>query len=331
MTEEQKTKPPFGVELVHVTEAAEQLIAYCARVSSPNQEKAEFDKLLGYCIRNQHWSIFEMASMCVEIRTSRAIAQQILRHRSFSFQEFSQRYAEVSDFQTYEARRQDDKNRQNSIDDLDPSAKAWFIGAQKEVWDMSNQFYKHALNLGVAKECARFLLPLNVETKLYMHGTIRSWIHYLNLRCAHGTQKEHKDIADAIKDIFSEQLPACASALGWDVPAGATVPVESVVSVTESQVSTSTAAEQLDEIEDALGIELQGLIKQSTLAISSGDRAQITEVMDKLRAFHGKVLAQTAAAKRAGDKFAEEILATMTPSTAEPVIIPTEQPLTGDK
>lgn len=203
------------INLIHVTPDAEKHIAYCARVSSPNQENPEYSKLLAYCIKNKHWSIFEMASMCVEIETSRAIAQQILRHRSFSFQEFSQRYASPSDYVLYGARRQDDKNRQNSVDDLDKETKEWFRISQEVLWDTSKATYDRAIELGIAKECARFLLPLNVKTRLYMHGTIRSWIHYLELRTAHGTQKEHKEIADGIKNLFVRALPETSKALGW--------------------------------------------------------------------------------------------------------------------
>ena len=203
------------VKLVHITEKAEEHIAYCARVSSPNQENPEYAKLLAYCIRHKHWSVFEMATMCVEITTSRAIAQQILRHRSFSFQEFSQRYAAVSDVQIYEARRQDDKNRQNSIDDLSDETKQWFYEEQNKIWDASKDIYDQAISKGIAKECARFLLPLNVQTKMYMIGSVRSWIHYLEIRTAKGTQLEHKEIADKIMVIFKEQLPIIAKALNF--------------------------------------------------------------------------------------------------------------------
>lgn len=205
----------YNVKLVHSTQDGEKLIAYCARVSSPNQENPEYSKLLQFCIRHGHWSVFEMASMCIEIETSRAIAQQILRHRSFSFQEFSQRYAAVSEFIPYEARRQDSKNRQNSFDDLDQEVKDWFIDEQKALGDIAFQRYEKALSMGIAKECARFLLPLNVKTRMYMHGTIRSWIHYLEQRIKPGVQKEHRDIALAIQKIFIDQYPNCSIALGW--------------------------------------------------------------------------------------------------------------------
>lgn len=189
-------------------------MGYCARVSSPNQEKEEVAGLFKYCIRNGHWSIFELADMTIEITTSRAIAQQILRHRSFSFQEFSQRYAKASmGFETYEARRQDMKNRQNSIDDMSEETKTWFKDAQQEIQDKALSLYEEALEKGIAKEQARFLLPLSTTTKLYMKGSVRSWIHYLNLRMANGTQKEHADIAQGIQEIFAEQFPAIAAAI----------------------------------------------------------------------------------------------------------------------
>jgi thymidylate synthase (FAD) len=203
------------VRLISATPDAEQTIAYCARVSSPKQESDEWAPLLAYCIRNHHWSIFEMANMVVEITTSRAIAQQILRHRSFSFQEFSQRYAAASDFYVYEARRQDTKNRQNSIDDLSQEDRLWFSTVQVDHGEAGFKLYQEALERGIAKECARFLLPLSTETKLYMNGTLRSWIHYLQLRTTPGTQLEHLEIAEEIKLVFAEQFPAIAEALEW--------------------------------------------------------------------------------------------------------------------
>lgn len=202
------------VKLISATPDAEKTIMYCARVSSPNQDSNN-PKLLKYCADHKHWSIFEMANMVVEIQTSRAISQQILRHRSFNFQEFSQRYAAVTNIETYEARRQDTKNRQNSIDDLDPKVKDWFAKAQDAVQMLAETSYAEALKKGVAKEQARFLLPMATSTKLYMNGTLRSWIHYIDLRSANGTQKEHQEIALAIKDIFCEQFPVIAEALGW--------------------------------------------------------------------------------------------------------------------
>lgn len=203
------------VKLIHITSEAEKLIAYCARVSSPNQDNPEYEKLLSYCIKNKHWSIFEMASMCVEITTSRAIAQQILRHRSFHFQEFSQRYAEATNFELYKARKQDLKNRQNSIDDLSSSDLDWFTKSLIDVQTSSEVLYKQAIGRGIAKECARFLLPLSTQTKLYMHGTIRDWVHYLNLRTGNGTQYEHQEIAFVIKEIFIKEFPVISKTLEW--------------------------------------------------------------------------------------------------------------------
>lgn len=194
---------------------AEELIAYTARVSNPaNQMNTETaPRLLAYLIRHKHWSPFEMAHMTVEIKTSRAIAAQILRHRSFSFQEFSQRYAAVTDFVTYEARRQDVKNKQNSIDDLSAEDKEWFRQALHKNQLRAQGIYEIALEKGIAKECARFLLPLNTETTLYMCGSVRSWIHYLELRTSPSTQLEHREIALAIKREFETQFPNIAAAL----------------------------------------------------------------------------------------------------------------------
>lgn len=205
----------MNVNLISITPDTEKTIMYTARVSNPSNQTSSNPKLLKYCIDHGHWSIFEMANMCIEIETSRAIAAQILRHRSFSFQEFSQRYAEALGFEEYPARRQDSKNRQNSIDDMSEEDKKWFLDAQKEIRGISWNLYIEALRRGVAKEQARFLLPLSTKTKLYMNGSIRSWLHYLDLRCANGTQLEHKEIADAIKKIFIEQLPIIAEAKGW--------------------------------------------------------------------------------------------------------------------
>lgn len=210
-------KTENSVELVWITPEAEKLITFCARVSSP-QNQLNLDtgeKLIAFCVRNSHWSIFEQANMCLQIITGRDISPQILRHRSFSFQEFSQRYAEVVSFQKRNARRQDVKNRQNSIDDLTDSDREWFLASQDEVWQKSHSLYKEALSRGIAKECARALLPLNAETRLYMNGTIRSWIHYIELRCANGTQLEHSLIAREAKKIFMKELPTISKALGW--------------------------------------------------------------------------------------------------------------------
>jgi thymidylate synthase (FAD) len=200
------------VKLIHRTDKAEKLIAYCARVSSPKQENPDYEKLLTYCLKNNHVSIFEMATMCVEITTSRAISAQILRHKSFSFQEFSQRYAEVPDFQFYDARRQDTKNRQNSIDDLPQETNDWFIEAQTKVVELSHTLYHEALTKGIAKESARFLLPLSTETKLYMHGNLRSWLMYCSVRMDKSTQLEHREIAVRCWEIFKQEFPVIAKA-----------------------------------------------------------------------------------------------------------------------
>lgn len=193
------------------------MMAYVARVSNPSNQMntKTSSKLLGYCIKNAHWSVFEHVNMTVEITTSRAIAAQILRHRSFVFQEFSQRYAEATNFEVYPARRQDIKNRQNSIDDLDEDTKEWFTMAQQLITEDARAMYDEALRRGVAKEQARFLLPLSTETTLYMTGNVRNWIHYIELRSENGTQKEHADIAIAIKEIFKEQFPAISEAMEW--------------------------------------------------------------------------------------------------------------------
>lgn len=194
---------------------AEELIVYAARVSNPsNQSNMDTaSKLLAYCIKHAHWSIFETASMTVEVTTSRAIAAQLIRHRSFTFQEFSQRYAKAATFVKYGARRQDDKNRQNSLDDLDRGTKYWFERQQERVWEMSYSLYECALTLGIAKECARTLLPMSTQTTLYMTGSVRSWIHYLQTRTEKATQLEHRQIAQQIATIFDVQFPNIASAL----------------------------------------------------------------------------------------------------------------------
>jgi thymidylate synthase (FAD) len=204
------------VNFVHATPEAEKIMGYCARVSNPaNQDNPDYSKLLAYCIKNQHWSVFEMASLCLEITTSRGISPQILRHRSFSFQEFSQRYASPTDFEIYEARRQDSKNRQNSLDNLSGATKLWFECKQNEMWEFAKLQYDAAVEQGIAKECARFLLPASVQTKLYMHGTVRSWIHYLQLRTQPGTQKEHRDIALECQKYFCKEFPTVGAALEW--------------------------------------------------------------------------------------------------------------------
>ena len=208
-----------GATLVSVTPDAEKHIAYCARVSNPNnQDNEKFSGLLKYCIKHQHWSIFEQAFMTLEITTNRGIAAQILRHRSFTFQEFSQRYAPTSflgEIELPELRRQDDKNRQNSIDDLDPEIVEKLNRQMITLFSSANNLYQQMLDAGVAKECARFVLPLATPTKLYMTGSIRSWLHYIELRSAHGTQKEHMDIANSCKKIFVEQFPSISEAMEW--------------------------------------------------------------------------------------------------------------------
>jgi thymidylate synthase (FAD) len=205
-----------SAKLVHITPKAEELISYMARVSNPtNQNNTETsDRLIRYLIQHQHWSPFEMVNMCVEIETTRSIAAQILRHRSFSFQEFSQRYAEVTlRAEIPEFRRQDEKNRQNSIDDLSESTlkEAEMIAASALV--NSQRAYEQLLHLGVAKECAREVLPMATPTRLYMNGSIRSWLHYCDLRTDHGTQREHAMIAGMIQDILYKELPNVCAAM----------------------------------------------------------------------------------------------------------------------
>tara|TARA_Y100001938_G_scaffold128786_1_gene183002 strand:- start:1733 stop:2380 length:648 start_codon:yes stop_codon:yes gene_type:complete len=208
------------VKLVSITPDAEQTMAYIARVSNPsNQENEKYAGLLKYCIKHNHWSVFEQSTMTVEIETTRAIAAQILRHRSFTFQEFSQRYADTKLLEAValpELRRQDTKNRQNSIDDLDPEIVDKLNKQMKTLFSSSSALYNQMLECGVAKECARMVLPLCTPTKIYMTGSCRSWIHYINLRSAHGTQKEHMMIAKAVKDVFVEQFPAVSEALEWE-------------------------------------------------------------------------------------------------------------------
>ena len=209
----------MNVKLIQTTPDAEKLMGYIARVSNPkNQENPEVAGLLKYCIKHGHWSVFEQAFMTVEIETTRGLAAQILRHRSFTFQEFSQRYANTTHLGHIplpELRRQDNKNRQNSIDDIDDEQVKFL---KKEIalhFAAAKDLYNELIRQGVAKECARFVLPLATPTKLYMTGSCRSWVHYIDLRSGHGTQKEHMDIANEIKDIFSQQFPIVAEALSW--------------------------------------------------------------------------------------------------------------------
>ena len=208
------------VKLISITPDVEKLMAYCAKVSNPNgQDNDNYAKLLKYCIAHEHWSIFEQGFMTVEINITRGIAAQILRHRSFTFQEFSQRYADATllseDIPPFELRRQDNKNRQNSIDDISDETKVKWNTQIREHFSKAKAIYDGMITDGIAKECARFVLPLAVPTRLYMSGTIRSWIHYINLRSSHGTQKEHMNIANRVKNIFIQQLPVVSQALEW--------------------------------------------------------------------------------------------------------------------
>jgi thymidylate synthase (FAD) len=209
-----------SVKLVSVTPDAEKTMAYIARVSNPsNQDNEKYAGLLRYCIKHNHWSVFEQSTMTLEISTTRAIAAQILRHRSFTYQEFSQRYADSSllgeTIPLPELRRQDTKNRQNSIDDLDPFEVQKMEMQMKTLFDSSMALYQQMLGRGVAKECARMVLPLCTPTRIYMTGSCRSWIHYITLRSANGTQKEHMDIANACRKVFMEQFPEVSEALEW--------------------------------------------------------------------------------------------------------------------
>ena len=208
------------VKLISVSPDAEKHMAYCARVSNPNnQENEKYAGLLRYCIKHQHWSIFEQAFMTLEINTTRGLAAQILRHRSFTYQEFSQRYADSSllgdSIPLPQLRKQDEKNRQNSTDDLDPMLTQELEVKMMNYFRDGMKLYKEMLDAKVAKECARFVLPLATPTRLYMSGSVRSWIHYIELRSGHGTQKEHMDIANACKKIFTEQFPTVAEAMEW--------------------------------------------------------------------------------------------------------------------
>ena len=209
----------MNVKFVSVTPDAEKTMGYIARVSNPaNQDNEKYAGLLRYCIKHNHWSVFEQSSMTLEIETTRAIAAQILRHRSFTYQEFSQRYAAsttLGDIDLPELRRQDEKNRQNSTDDLDPEVVEKLNKQMITLFSSSKALYESMLKQGVAKECARFVLPLATPTRIYMTGSCRSWIHYINLRSAHGTQKEHMEIAEACRKVFTEQFPAVSEALEW--------------------------------------------------------------------------------------------------------------------
>lgn len=221
------------VDLIWVTPNAEDLIAYIARVSNPdNQNNPDYAKLIRYMIRHNHWSPFEMASMCLSIKTSRAIGEQLLRHRSFSFQVFSQRYAEISEFEPVEIRKQSEKNRQSSTDVFDPiiamepmhgyqhNEEIYASDLVREHLERSEFLYRQLLEFGVAKETARFILPLATQTHIYMAGTLRSWIHYIGLRSQEDVQKEHRDIANIVGKIFVAQFPVISEALGWSTEYG---------------------------------------------------------------------------------------------------------------
>ena len=210
----------MNVQLVSITPDAEKTMAYIARVSNPsNQDNEKYAGLLKYCIKHNHWSVFEQSSMSLEIETTRAIAAQILRHRSFTYQEFSQRYADANllseKIPLPKLRRQDKKNRQNSTDDVDEWVVQKYDILMEEHFKNSMDLYNKMLEDGIAKECARFVLPLSTPTRIYMTGSCRSWIHYINLRSAHGTQKEHMDVAQGVRQVFGEQFPTVAEALDW--------------------------------------------------------------------------------------------------------------------
>ena len=208
------------VNLVTVTPDAEKQMGYIARVSNPqNQSNPAVAGLLGYCIKHGHWSVFEQAHMTVEIETTRGIAAQILRHRSFTFQEFSQRYANTNllgEIPVPDLRSQDLKNRQNSNDDIPEEQRKRLQDQIARYFAEGLDLYNELIREGVAKECARFVLPLATPTRIYMTGSVRSWIHYIDLRSAHGTQKEHMDIVEEIRGIFKQQFPVCTNALNWE-------------------------------------------------------------------------------------------------------------------
>ncbi len=203
-----------------VTPDAEKQMGYIARVSNPqNQSNPAVAGLLGYCIKHGHWSVFEQAHMTVEIETTRGIAAQILRHRSFTFQEFSQRYANTNllgEIPVPDLRSQDLKNRQNSNDDIPEEQTKRLQDQIARYFAEGIDLYNELIREGVAKECARFVLPLATPTRIYMTGSVRSWIHYIDLRSAHGTQKEHMDIVKEVRDIFKQQFPVCTNALNWE-------------------------------------------------------------------------------------------------------------------
>lgn len=205
----------MNVRLISVTPDAEKTLVYIARVSSTNQENPDYAGLVRYLIKHSHWSPFEHASMTVEIVTNRMISAQILRHRSFKFSEFSQRYSEPLGPVFVEARMQAEKNRQSSVDNAPTHLKLWWKTVQDDIWREAQRAYDDALSYGIAKECARAILPMNTATRLYMTGDVRSWIHYIQLRTKEDTQLEHREIAEQIKTIFTQQFPTVAEALEW--------------------------------------------------------------------------------------------------------------------
>jgi len=234
-------------KLVWVTPDADELIAYLARVSAPeNQSNVETaPRLIRYLIKHKHWSPFEMVGMCLEINTTRGIAPQVLRHRSFSFQEFSQRYADISkivdEIPLFDLRRQDKKNRQNSTDDLDPFLKQTFEIKTAKLFNDSQKLYDEMLESDVAKECARAVLPLATPTRMYMYGTIRSWIHYIDLRKSNGTQEEHRRIALSALDIFKKELPDVAEACWSEEKLNLQDPKDAKILELEAEIATLTA------------------------------------------------------------------------------------------
>ena len=207
------------VKLKLITPEAEKNMAYVARVSNPsNQNNDNYSGLLNFCIKEGHWSVFEQAFMTLEIETTRGIAAQILRHRSFTFQEFSQRYSDstqLGEIPLPDLRRQDKKNRQNSIPDIPEDIKNKYLPKIAEHFSSATKLYEEMLREGIAKECARFILPLATPTRIYMTGSCRSWIHYIQLRTGNGTQKEHMLIADECKQIFKKNFPIVSKALDW--------------------------------------------------------------------------------------------------------------------
>lgn len=210
----------MSARLIAITPDAEKIMGYIARVSNPlNQDNENVVGLLTYCLKHNHWSVFEHANLTIEIETTRDIAAQILRHRSFVFQEFSQRYAAVTDVaEVPELRMQDYKNRQNSLEITDELSEADLNALRKRIakhFEDGMELYEDLLQYSIAKECARKVLPLNTKTKLYMTGNVRNWIHYINLRTANGTQKEHMLIAEQVKQVFTDNLPIISQALGW--------------------------------------------------------------------------------------------------------------------